>query len=111
MRALWPVSARCSGDRVAKALIIPKRFTILLFLIGLSAALIAADYLIEMVVMLMGSATGEVGALTAEVSLGMIIVGAIIALVVAKSGRAISAILLGFVAGSILKFLLLAGAM
>jgi hypothetical protein len=92
---------------VARAVVLPKRFTILLFLLGLSAALIAAGYVTELSVMLLEELTGQASSFDATASLGMILVAGVLVLIMAKSARSITALLAGFVVGCLVRFVLM----
>lgn len=92
---------------MAKAVMLPKRFTIILFSIGLAAALVAVDYVSELVVSLMDGLSGQAGSIDGTASIGAIIAAVAVIAIMAKSQRAVIALLAGFVAGCLIRFLLM----
>lgn len=94
---------------MAKAVVLPKPFTILLFFLGLAIALAAVDHVIAIVATLVDQLTGRVDAIDATASIWGIIAAVVLVIVLSKSARSISTFLGGFVAGCLLRFLLMIG--
>ena len=94
---------------MAKAVVLPKPFTILLFFLGLAIALAAVDHVLAIVATLMDQLTGRVDALDPAASIWGIIAAVVLVIILSKSARSITTFLGGFVAGCLLRFLLMAG--
>lgn len=92
---------------MAKAVVLPKPFTILLFFLGLAVALVAVDHVLAIVATLVDQLTGRVDSIDATTSIWGIIGAAVLVIILSKSAKSISAFLGGFVAGCLLRFLLL----
>lgn len=94
---------------MAKAVVLPKPLTLLLFCLGLAVALVAVDHVLAIVASLMGQLTGRVDSIDATASIWGIIAAVVLVIVLSKSARSISTFLGGFVAGCLLRFLIMVG--
>lgn len=92
---------------MARAIVLPKTLSIVLFFLGLAAALVAVDYVSEFVIIVMDSLTGQAGSIDAGASIWAIIIAAVVVVFMAKSQRAIIALLAGFIAGCLLRFVIM----
>jgi len=94
---------------MAKAVVLPKPFTILLFFLGLAIALAAVDHVLAIVAALVDQLTGRVDSMDPTASIWGIIAAIVLVIILSKSAKSISTFLGGFVAGCLLRFLLMAG--
>lgn len=95
------------GGNVAKAILVPKRFTILFFFLGLAAALIGGAAIIDMGVIMLTELTGRAESVDPAASLFAIISALGLLIIMARSQQAIIALLAGFIVGCLVQFLIL----
>ncbi len=91
---------------MARSITLPKRFSLILFFLGLSAALISAGYVTDLTVMLLEGLTGKAGSIDGTASLWAIIIAAVVVILMAKSARSIVALLAGYVVGCFILFMI-----
>lgn len=91
---------------MARAVVLPKRFPILFFSLGLAAALIGAGAIIELCVVLLTNLSGSADAVNEAVSLGAIVAAGVALIILAKGQKSIIALLAGFIVGCLVQFVI-----